>query len=390
MAPKAASAKSLARVAPAVARQWHPTKNGAATPRDVSAGSHEKAWWKCPRGVDHVWRATVGNRARSGNGCPFCSGRRATSKHNLALASPRLAAQWHPRKNGTLRPRDVTPLSSRKVFWRCAKGHAWETVVRNRMKGARCPFCSGRRATRETSLASLRPAIARQWHKTRNGDLSPRDVTIMSGRTAWWKCTNGPDHEWRAAVDQRTRGRGCPFCAGKRVSVTNSLAARRPDLARTWHPSRNGKLTTREVTAGTSRRVWWKCSKGPDHEWLGSVANRNTGFGCPYCGGRRVSVTNSLAAREPKVARQWHPTRNGRLTPHDVTRGAGRRVWWRCHVGHEWQQTINGRTSKQGGCPLCRRRTPTVATRARRRTPVRLPKYDGVRRGLVRMRAAPR
>ena len=384
MARKSESPKSLARVAPSLARQWHPTKNGTRAPGDVSAGSHERVWWKCTAGRDHVWLASVENRVRLGNGCPFCSGHRATSKHNLALASPRLRAHWHPKKNGPLRPRDVTPLSSRKVWWRCAKGHEWEAVVQSRMKGARCPFCAGLRATSETSLASLQPAIARQWNTARNGDLSPRDVTVMSGRMVWWKCSKGPDHEWRVAVCDRTRGRGCPFCAGKRVGLTNSLAARRPDLARAWHPVRNGELTPRDVTVASSRRVWWRCSNGPDHEWLGSIGNRNLGCGCPFCAGRRVSVTNSLAAREPKYARQWHPTRNGRLTPHDVTWGGSRRVWWRCHVGHEWQQTINGRTSKQGGCPLCRRRKRRVATTTRTRTSVRLPKYEGVRRASTR------
>ena len=312
MRPRGGFAKSLARVAPALARQWHPTKNGAATPRDVSAGSQRIVWWRCPR------------------------------------------------------------------------GHEWLSAVRNRVRGARCPYCAGRIASVTTSLAAREPAIARQWDDRRNGDLTPRDVTIRSGKTVWWKCPKGPDHRWQCTVDQRTRGRGCPFCAGKRVSVTNSLARRRPDIAREWHPVRNGKLTPRDVTLGSGRHVWWRCSRGPDHEWRGSVANRNTGFGCPFCGGRRASVTNSLAAREPRFAREWHPTRNGTLTPHNVTFGAGRVVWWKCPFGHEWKQTVNHRTHKQSGCPLCRRRPSLQATTGRRRTPVRFGKYEGVRRGPVR------
>src|SRR5262249_28188785 len=158
--------------------------------------------------------------------------------------------------------------------------------------------------------------------------------------------------------------RGCPFCAGKRVSATNSLAAVRPDLAAEWHPTRNGTLTPHDVTPGSNQRAWWKCPRGDDHEWDGKVANRHTGFGCPFCATRRISSTNSLAVTGPKVARDWHPTKNGTLTPRDVTRGAHHRVWWRCQFGHEWQATVNHRTAKGAGCPGCAlaRKRPSVTT----------------------------
>ena len=61
------------------------------------------------------------------------------------------------------------------------------------------------------SLLSNNPVIASQWHPTKNGTLSPEDVTEKSGRRVWWVCTNG--HEWEASVCNRTRGASCPECA---------------------------------------------------------------------------------------------------------------------------------------------------------------------------------
>jgi len=39
--------------------------------------------------------------------------------------------------------------------------------------------------------------------------------------------------------------------------------------------------------------------------------------------------------------------------PCDVARSANIKVWWRCSRGHEWQATINGRTTANTGCSYC-------------------------------------
>ncbi len=46
------------------------------------------------------------------------------------------------------------------------------------------------------SLAQTHPDIAKQWHPTNNGDLSPSDVTKGSHKKIWWKCDKEDDHEW--------------------------------------------------------------------------------------------------------------------------------------------------------------------------------------------------
>lgn len=100
------------------------------------------------------------------------------------------------------------------------------------------------------TLAEAFPELAKQWHPTKNGDLTPDDVTPGSSKRVWSRCPKGPDHEWKAAVSLRAlRAVGCPFCRGLRVPVTNSLAARFPDVAAQRHPTNSGDLTPSEVVA---------------------------------------------------------------------------------------------------------------------------------------------
>ncbi len=112
----------LATVNPELAKQWHPTKNGDLTPRDVTRTSHKKVWWFLPyddpntgKHFDFEWPARIDRRK---DGCPFISGQKVWVGYNdLMTTHPQLAAQWHPTKNGNLTPKDVTVNSNKSVWW---------------------------------------------------------------------------------------------------------------------------------------------------------------------------------------------------------------------------------------------------------------------------------
>lgn len=68
----------------------------------------------------------------------------------------------------------------------------------------------------------------------------------------------------------------------------------------------------------------------------------------------------SLATFCPEAAAEWHPDKNGDLTPADVARSSGVKRWWLCKEhGHEWYASPNGRivvkdgTTTLRGCPYC-------------------------------------
>lgn len=72
---------------------------------------------------------------------------------------------------------------------------------------------------------------------------------------------------------------------------------------------------------------------------------------CPHCL-RQIPYENSLEFNSPYLASQWHPIKNGNITPRDVSFGSRKKVWWKCKEGHEWESTINAR-DKKGVCPYC-------------------------------------
>ena len=333
--------------------EWDMARNFPLSPTQITYGSKRKVWWQCEKG--HHWQAAVHRRSSDGSGCPICSKKTPLpGKTDLATLYPNLASQWNVQKNGALTPEEVLPGSHRLVWWRCEKGHEWQAQVKSRTAGNGCPICANREIlTGVNDLASRFPEIAAEWHPTRNGMLTPAQVAPGTRRKVWWRCKKG--HEWYASVSSRTRNSGCPICAGKTVvSGENDLASRFPEIAAEWHPTRNGNLTACQVAPSSNRKVWWRCSLG--HEYLASIGDRTQRMGgCPYCAGRKVLPGfNDLASCQPELARQWHPTLNGTLTPQMVTTGCHRKVWWECAEGHVWKAAVYSRTgAKKCGCPIC-------------------------------------
>jgi DNA-directed RNA polymerase subunit RPC12/RpoP len=285
--------------------------------------------------------------------------RLAAGENDLATRFPDLASQWHPSRNGSLLPTQVTAGSAKKVWWRCAIcGHEWPAIVASRaLNGRGCPACARQVVVPgRNDLTTVHLGLAAEWHPGRNGGLLPTQVTAGSDKKVWWRCANC-GHEWPAKIaDRERKGNGCPACAGQVVVPgRNDLSTSHPELAAEWHSSHNADLLPIQVSAGSHRFIVWRCSTC-GHEWPARIASRALkGDGCPACAGRVVIPgRNDLVTTHPDLAAEWHPIRNGDLLPTQVSAGPHKKVWWRCaNCGHEWPARIADRALKRSGCPVC-------------------------------------
>ncbi|KYZ76894.1 hypothetical protein AXX12_18500 [Anaerosporomusa subterranea] len=273
-------------------------------------------------------------------------------EESLAFTRPDLIKEWHPNKNINLTPNSILAGSQRKVWWKCLTcNHEWRANVKNRSKGVGCPACENKVVTSTNSLLACNPNLAKEWHPTKNGELSPGDVTPGSELVAWWRCSTC-GYEWQRRVASRNAGRGCAFCAKQVVTDKNCLSELRPDLLEEWHPTKNVELSPDSLGVKSNQRVWWKCLTC-EFEWQASPNNRSKGHKCPACANRVVTIHNCLATQNEKVALDWHYSKNGALTPKDVVPGSGKQVWWLCSTcGFVWRTRIVNRTLGTG-CPSC-------------------------------------
>ena len=345
----------LATTNPEVAQTWDFEKNDPLTPSQVLGGGDKYFFWNCE--IGHSFKSQVKQRLKTNN-CPVCINKRVEVGFNdFESQRPELLREWHPTKNLPITPADISKSSHKKVWWQCNLGHEWRVAVDSRVTfDSGCPICGNKKLSPGANdLQTTHPELAQEWDWDKNAPTLPNTVFAMSPVKRWWLCGKG--HSWLASSSSRASGgHGCPFCSGhKAIRGETDLQTVAPSLAAEWHESLNGSLKPIDVSAGSSRSVYWQCARG--HHWKAVISNRfRLGVGCPFCANLKAwPGFNDLATTDPEIARAWHPTKNGERSPDQFTRGADVRIWWLCDEGHSYQSVLFSRT-RGTACPRCAKR----------------------------------
>ena len=282
------------------------------------------------------------------------------------------------------------------------------------MKGLGCPYCSGRYPIiGETDLATTKPTLLRDWNYEKNGSLKPTDVKAGTNKKVWWKCVKG--HEWQASINDRSQGNGCPLCnVGKVTSIAEKTVLYYvnkyfDEVYQNYSPNgferKNIDIYIPKIMVGIEydgeyyhfdvikdlkkdelaekNNIKMYRIREPRCPKLNSSSNciclRNTrngelqraiikllrqnGISNPDVNIDRdqveinkniefYEVENSIQNKSEGILKYWNYEKNGLLTPDKVSYGSGKKVWWKCSKGHEWQASIDHRI-KGSGCPYC-------------------------------------
>jgi len=147
----------------------------------------------------------------------------------------------------------------------------------------------------------------------------------------------------------------------KKIPISESILTTHPEVASKWHPTKNA-LGVEYISKGSERNSWWFCEEH-NTEWYlqPQQMTKNPIRGCLYC----LFRGKSLADTFPSLAKEWHPIKNGLLTPEQVAPGSETIVWWLCANKHEWQSIVGARARKDRirGCPYCSPRKSSMILR---------------------------
>lgn len=201
--------KSLREVDPNLADQWHPTKNGDATPDNVAFDEGwVHRWWECKRG--HKWEEPISSRHKNKTSCPYCANKKVCHDNCFATVYPEIAKEWFVFKTmynqKAKTPYDAIYTSNEEVYWICEEGHVWWEKISQRVKnGKGCRKCE----KYQQSIALLNPEITREWHPTKNKDVygitTPEETSARCNERIWWLCSKC-GNEYKAMVKARHEG----------------------------------------------------------------------------------------------------------------------------------------------------------------------------------------
>ena len=176
--------------------------------------------WKCSRG--HHWKSKLSDLRRGKREhCPYCLNKLLKKGFNdVKSRYPELLNEWDYEKNKYL-PED-TFYDRGIVHMKCKRGHEWTRQLRYYTgvhdHNTLCPECPDKDLiVGKNDIATIIPALAKEWDWEKNIALDPSHVNIRYGDKVWWICSKG--HEWKAYPKTRIISikdqtfTGCPKCS---------------------------------------------------------------------------------------------------------------------------------------------------------------------------------
>ncbi|KAH9598959.1 putative Zinc-ribbon domain [Trypanosoma melophagium] len=126
----------------------HSLNDPCIDPKTVTRSSNKSAYWRCPT-CSTSFQARIKDMVAEKAKCPSCS---LLNLHaDFSKDENGLLQEWHPLKNGDLKPSQVKLTDQTKLWWLCmACGHEWEATLAVRLnksrraKGRECPVCLGK------------------------------------------------------------------------------------------------------------------------------------------------------------------------------------------------------------------------------------------------------
>ena len=246
----------------------------------------------------------------------------------------------------------------------------WQSALKDRINGRGCPYTSNKKVwIGYNDFETVYPELAKEWHPTKNGNLRPNQVIANSGQTVWWLMPyddlNTGKHfefEWKARVYSRVRS-GCPFTSKPYKALYkgfNDLGTLYPQLAKEWHPTKNGDHNPSEYLPGSSFDAWWlmpyddpKTGKHFEFEWkMKIIVRTSNGLGCPYLSNQKLwPGFNDLETTNPELLQSWDYSKN-KISPSATSIGSKSKYWWVCNkCRHSWETTPYNRSRTE--CPNC-------------------------------------
>lgn len=195
-----------------------------------------------------------------------------------------------------------------------------------------------RKPAQGQSFAEIHPELIAQWSD--NNPVSPMEVGKSSSYKALWEC-DVCGHQWKATVNHRHMGRGCPCCSGTVVVPgINDIATTHPEIIPLWDDE---DFSPQELSYGTKSKVTITLICGHSFFCTPSRVPRQ----CPQC----IPEGNSLKDVAPHLVAEWSDKND--FSPEDVTYNSAKTVWWECSKKHIWSTPAYQRVNSHSQCPQC-------------------------------------
>lgn len=250
--------------------------------------STEQFWLECEFG--HEWK-TCWNVIQSEHWCPDCAKNKRLLK--LEVDKKKLGSEvreFIKSRNWKLDPNWEYVNNSTKFGVECSKGHRWQPIWANLLKGCDCPYCAKHRVEEEH---------VRKFIEDKGGKVS-EEWKFNSAKSVFiLKCVKR--HHFYTCWDKIRIGHWCPYCFRANTSEEEKV--------REIMGLKKGTIDPNWKYHDAKFEFDVKCSKG--HVWKVNWNRLRIGRWCPICKGTksendfRGTMEEVFSVDFPKTKPEW-------------------------------------------------------------------------------------
>lgn len=356
------------KACPEILDWWDSEKNDGADPAKITAGSHHKFFFKCPKCGEEMHREMYHFLIKQKDGTytvPVCQKCTPTMpKHRVSLidAVPDIEKYWDYEKNEGKKPSDFSKAASVKVWTYCPicgtsvrrnVRYTWKVDENGIGHVIHCRTC-GKRSD-DNSLTGIFSDIKKYWVYEKN-EHEPDYYTISSGKKVFVKCPDCGRERKLAICDAVTRNvkgqyyvTSCPDCAKERNLLVrrqknSNIEKNCPDIHKFW--DEKNEFRPEELTVHSLVKVYTHCPSCGEllYRRAANTFKEERGIWhvikCQSCAVTEANARKALSKNGPVIdecpeIEEWWDYEKNTIELGVVTRGAHYEAYLKCPACHK-------------------------------------------------------
>jgi len=297
----------------------------------------------------------------------LCNNNECNDCFEKSFASHEKSTFWSDQNK--IIPRQVFRFSNKKYWFKCQCGHNFESVIAN-ITGSNqwCPYCANHKICDndncafcfEKSFASHEKS--KYWSHKNN--INPRQIFKGSSTKYIFNCNNC-NHTFESILSNITiKNTWCPYCVNQKICDNdNCLFCFEKSFAsheKSKYWSCKNKVIPRQVVKGSSTKYLFDCNNCKhEFESVLSYITAKKYTWCPYCANPPQKLCNNIncyhcfenSFASHEKSKYW--SHKNEINARDVFKASGKKYWFHCNCGHEFESSLNSITTNNSWCPYC-------------------------------------
>lgn len=199
---------------------------------------------------------------------------------------------WDYDLNGDIDPDNIGAHSTKqKIYFKCPRGlHGSRAIYLNNIckspeQARQYDICIGCKSIGQHIIDNYGKDYLDKIWSDKNEKSYFETYTRSFRKKIFLRCLNNNNHpDYDLSPSNFDKSHNCPYCAGKRICIADSLEGHYPESLKRW--SDKNKKKPKDYMHNSGMLVWWECENNNHKPYQRTINTAiDNDFECPLCKG---------------------------------------------------------------------------------------------------------